>query len=216
MWINTATGETFSSHSDIRSKFPGTSLPSNLTDEALGLIGFSPVDIVVPVYDPVTQYATETTPVLTAKGHWEQAWTITDKTPEVIAAEAASAILTARTALLKQIDADTDAIYLAVQGYRGPEYMLAETDATAYKDAGYTGTVPSSVQSWATAKSQTAQWAADDILATAAAWRTAQASIRAQRLARKEQARTAADLAPVATGWAGFVAAIRAALGVVS
>ena len=119
-----------------------------------------------------------------------------------------------RAALLKQIDADTDAIYLAVQGYRGTEYLLAESDATAYKSAGYTGEVPSSVQSWASAKAQTAQWAADDILATAAGWRAAQSAIRAQRLARKEQARTATDLGPVAAAWAGFVATIRAALGV--
>jgi hypothetical protein len=119
-----------------------------------------------------------------------------------------------RAALLKKIDADTDAIYLAVQGNRGPEYQLAETDAIAYKAAGYTGTVPASVQSWATAKAQTAQWSADDILTTATAWRGAQASIRANRLARKEAARTASDLSPVTTQWDGFVKAIKTALGV--
>ncbi len=119
-----------------------------------------------------------------------------------------------RSALLKKIDADTDAIYLAVQGNRGPEYQLAETDAVAYKAAGYTGTVPASVQSWATAKAQTAQWSADDILTTATAWRGAQASIRANRLARKEAARTASDLSPVTTQWDGFVKAIKTALGV--
>jgi len=119
-----------------------------------------------------------------------------------------------RSALIKQIDVDTDAIYLAVQGYRGPEYELAEADATAYKAAGYTGTVPGSVQSWATAKTQTAQWATDDILATASAWRGAQAQIRQTRLLCKETARTAQDLAPIAAQWAAFLVIIKATLGV--
>lgn len=118
---------------------------------------------------------------------------------------------------IRQIDADTDSLYAAVIGNRAAEYTAAEAEATAYADAGYTGTVPASVASWATAKGWTAQQAADDINATAAAWRTAQAAIRAARLLRKEQARTAADLAALATTraqWAGFVAAIREQLGV--
>ena len=50
-------------------------------------------------------------------------------------------------------------------------------------DGGYIGDpAPASVASWATAKGMTAQQAADDINATAAAWRTAQAAIRAARL----------------------------------
>ena len=119
-----------------------------------------------------------------------------------------------RAALLKRIDADTDAIYGAVQGNRGPEYQLAEMDATAYKAAGYSGSVPASVQSWATAKGQTATWATDDILTTAAAWRGAQAAIRSNRLARKEAARVATDLAPIAAQWNGFVTYIKTALGI--
>ena len=119
-----------------------------------------------------------------------------------------------REALMRQIDADADYIYGAVQGNRGIEYTMAEAEATAYKAAGYTGTVPSSVGSWASAKGQTATWAADDILATAVAWRGAMAQIRAQRLARKEAAKTAPALAPVAAQWTGFVAGIKTALGV--
>ena len=118
------------------------------------------------------------------------------------------------SALLLEIDADTDAIYRAVQGERATEYLLAESDAKSYKAAGYTGTVPDSVASWASAKGQTATWAADDILTTATGWRQAQASIRATRLACKEQARTLPDLGPVAAAWRGFVATIRQALGV--
>lgn len=116
-----------------------------------------------------------------------------------------------------QIDVDTDAIYGAVLGNRAQEYTLAEADATAYKAAGYTGTVPASVQCWATTKSWTAKQAADDILATAAAWRSAQAAIRAQRLSSKEAVRTANDAAGVTTAmaaWAGFVTTIKGQLGI--
>lgn len=121
-----------------------------------------------------------------------------------------------KAALPKQIDADVDAIYAATIGARQSEYELAEAHATVYRDAGYAGTVPSSVQAWATVKGQTATWAADDILAAATGWRTAQVALRAARLQHKEDARNAADQASLDTvkaQWAGFVAAIRGQLG---
>lgn len=132
----------------------------------------------------------------------------------VAAAEAARVLAAARAALIRQIDADTDAIYRAVQGDRAMEYMQAESEAKQYKKDGYTGAVPDSVASWASAKGESATWATDDILTTARGWRQAQSSIRATRLTCKEQARTATDLAPVAAAWNGFVVTIRAALGV--
>ena len=132
----------------------------------------------------------------------------------IAAAEAARVLTAARKSLIHQIDADTDAIYRAVQGDRAMEYLQAEAEAKQYKKDGYTGTVPDSVASWASAKGQTATWATDDILTTATAWRGAQSSIRATRLTLKEQARTANDMAPIAAQWAGFVAAIKTALGV--
>lgn len=133
----------------------------------------------------------------------------------VAAGVAAIPAITLASALAK-IDADTDAIYGAVLGNRAEEYMLAATDAQAYKTAGYTGTVPASVQSWATAKAWTATKAADDILLTAAKWSGAQATIRAARLARKEQVRAATDTAGIEAAmaaWAGFVAYMRGQLG---
>jgi hypothetical protein len=137
----------------------------------------------------------------------EQDWTIEppqETLPQAIARSLAS------------IDADTDAIYQDAIGNRGPEYTEAEAAANAYKDAGYTGDVPSAVQSWATAKGWTAQQAADDILAAAAQLNTAKLAIRAERLLRKEQVRAAADAGAVDAAmvqWAGFVAAIRVQLG---
>ena len=140
-------------------------------------------------------------------------WDGTTATPQPPPAfELAGAI---KTALLK-IDADTDSIYGAILGNRAEEYTSASDDAAAYKAAGYTGTVPPGVQSWATAKSWTAQHAADDILATTTAWVTAQNAIRATRLARKEQIRAATDAAGISTvmtAWAGFVVYMRGQLG---
>jgi hypothetical protein len=123
----------------------------------------------------------------------------------------------AKAAFIIKVDADVDAIYRDAIGNRTTEYTLANADAVAFKAAGYTGTVPSSVQSWATAKGWTAQAATDDMLATASDWLGAQVTMRAARLLRKEQARVAADaaaLAVVMAAWAAFVVAIRTALGI--
>ena len=119
-----------------------------------------------------------------------------------------------RVGLMLQIDADTDAIYRAVEGDRTTEYLRAEEEAKAFKEANYTGTVPDSVASWASAKGESATWATDDILTTARGWRQAQSSIRATRLTCKERARVESDLAPIAAAWAGFAVAIKTALGV--
>lgn len=116
-----------------------------------------------------------------------------------------------------RIDRDVDMVYAAMLGNRQAEYEAAEREAQGYASASYEGEAPPLVQSWATAKGWTGQHAADDILAQAAAWRGAQAQIRAARLARKEQARMAVDAPGVAaalTAWAAFVAAVRAQLAI--
>lgn len=124
---------------------------------------------------------------------------------------------TLKAAFILQIDADADRIYADVIGNRSTEYTQAEKEAQAYKDAGYTGTVPSTVQSWASVKAWTPTQSANDILAQATAWRTVAAAIRANRLAEKEAARVATDLEGIAASqsrWSGFVIYIRAQLGV--
>ncbi|MGV3679665.1 MAG: hypothetical protein ACO1PM_08065 [Acidovorax sp.] len=122
-----------------------------------------------------------------------------------------------RAEAVARVDADVDRIYDQVMGRRQAEYERTEIEAREYAEAGYSGTVPPMVQSWATAKAWTAQAAADDILAVSSAWRTAQEVLRAQRLLRKEQARGAADQAAlnsVLAAWAGFVVVIRGQLGI--
>ena len=145
-------------------------------------------------------------------------WSGPQPTPEQIAAALPVAEFNAaRAEAIRIIDADTDAIYGACIGNRATEYKVAEDEAKAYETNNYAGAAPQSVASWATAKGWTANQATDDILATANQWRGAQASIRANRLARKEQVRTASNQAAVeaaVASWKDFVAATRAALGV--
>jgi hypothetical protein len=120
-------------------------------------------------------------------------------------------------ALVIKIRADASKIVGDVIGNLGNEYVLAKTDADAFKAAAYLGTVPASVASWAAAKGWTAQQACDDILTAAANWLGAQNAIRSSRLARAEAAKvctTQAQLDTIAAQWAGFVAAIRSQLGV--
>jgi len=134
-----------------------------------------------------------------------------------IAPPPAAPLVDQQTAAIKRIDADVDAIYRDVVGNRQTEYDLAESDAQAYKAAGYTGTALESVQSWADAKKKTAQWAADDILMTATLWRRAQAAIRSNRLMRKEEVRNASKPAGVDTAlatWAEYVVQTRTELGI--
>lgn len=82
-YINTTT-QAILTESQIRAEHPNTSfsVPFVAPDE------YAYVFPAPATYDPVTQTARETTPVLTDKGHYEHAWIVEDKTAEVIAAEA--------------------------------------------------------------------------------------------------------------------------------
>jgi hypothetical protein len=133
------------------------------------------------------------------------------------ATDLAAKLETEKANFVYQIDADTDSIIRAVIGERASEYELAEKEATSYKAAGYPATpVPGSVSSWATAKGWTNTAAADNILATATGWRTAQATIRADRLLRKQHAVDAVDVTAldgVKASWAAFLVTIKGQLG---
>lgn len=172
-----------------------------------------------PLHNPVTQLVQEAPPAQTSKGHYEQQWVVSNifaTQAEDEAAVAANLQSGKQSAVLK-IDADTDALYSAVLGRRAEEYTSAANDAALYKQSGYSGIVPPGVRSWATAKGWTATQAADDILATAAAWVAAQNAIRATRLLRKEQVRSATNNEGVVVAlaaWQGFLSFIKKALGV--
>ena len=135
----------------------------------------------------------------------------------LLATAVAAALAELKAAFTAQTYTDVAAIVSAVTRGIQDEYALAETEARAYITAGYTGTVPASVSSWATAKGWTATTAANDIAATATSWRSAQASMRATRLLRKEQGANAVDaaaLAVIKAQWEAYIIAMRASLGV--
>lgn len=118
-----------------------------------------------------------------------------------------------KATLCSDVDASADATYIAIGGPspgRLAEYQQAKADAIAFKDAGYTGTVPSTVQSWATASGMTAQAAADNILATAAQWGAALDYIRAQRLLGKANVNAAVDATSAQNAADSAIANIRA------
>lgn len=127
-------------------------------------------------------------------------------------------LATLKQAFILKVDADIDAIYGVIVGNRYAEYQDAATEAKTFKDALYLGTAGASVTSWATVKAQTNTWAADDILATANAWKGAQAQMRNVRLTHKENARVAttnAQLQAVQASWAATLIAVKNALGIV-
>lgn len=145
--------------------------------------------------------------------------TVIDLSPEEVATLQTAALVNfpnVKSAFILQIDTDADALIRTVIGERASQYESAEKQSAAYKAAGYTGTVPPKVQAWATAKNQTATWAADSQIATAEAWRSAEDALYAKRLLLKETARVAVDAAgldEIKANWATFLAALKISLG---
>ncbi|NML62274.1 hypothetical protein HHL21_14550 [Massilia sp. RP-1-19] len=122
---------------------------------------------------------------------------------------------------IAQTYADVDSVYDAAIGRRATEYADAESAARQYVAGGYVGTASSYVADFAmdnpTGLQQTDAWAADNIIARADAFRSAQLSMRSTRFVRQKGMRGAAskaELAVVVEQWNGFIASLRAQLGV--
>lgn len=118
--------------------------------------------------------------------------------PERIAVDARLLAATV-TESVRSIDQLGDKARLAVVGdaARIKEYERAQAHAEQYRNAGFTGPVPSSVASWAKAKKWTAQAAAEDILAASTRWYAALDSIRDLRLNTKEDIKRAVSVTEV-------------------
>lgn len=87
-YINTTTNHYPVSEQEIRSLFPNTSFPNPfIAPEEYSFVFPSPK----PLHDPNLQYCTESVPVLTAKGHYEQSWLIHSLGQDVIKANLLSA-----------------------------------------------------------------------------------------------------------------------------
>jgi hypothetical protein len=124
-----------------------------------------------------------------------------------------------KAAAIGRTYADVDAVYDAAIGRRATEYQDAEVAARAFADAGYAGDASEYVSDYAlhnpTGEEQTNQWAAEQIIARADAFRAAQKAMRTQRFASQAALRTAAtpeQLAAAQAAWDGFIAATRADL----
>lgn len=97
-----------------------------------------------------------------------------------------------RAAAALQIDEAVASIYGRFTRFQ-LEYTEREDQARAYKDAGYTGTVPPHVSEFATPAGMPAQAATDLIMAQAANLRTAHGALSALRMRKYEVLRAATD-----------------------
>ena len=117
---------------------------------------------------------------------------------------------------LMVVDGSSDALVTAVIGRRDTEYLMAEKQAQAYIDANYKGNTFPYVDSWAQAKGVDQKWAADNIIETAANWRTVQSDMRAKRLKAKEDIRNATSIDSVdqiVNQWRKYIDIITKQLG---
>jgi len=116
--------------------------------------------------------------------------------------------------LCLKIDQEADAARLLIVGdsLRVVEYQRAEAEAKVFAAAGYTGTVPPSIVSWAEAKGWSAQDATDDILRASTAWNAALYAFRDIRLKGKEAVRNVASSSAAQTAADAAIAQINAIL----
>ena len=134
---------------------------------------------------------------------------VTDKTVEQIAEELVDAITNA----VRGFENDTDNLIRSVVGERANEYLVAEEEAIAFKDAGYPNLeVPSSVSSDAIANGYSNTVACDAILVMATNWRTMQASLRSNRLMSKAQVKAVtlvSEIDPIKATWNEFLVILK-------
>lgn len=90
--------------------------------------------------------------------------------------------------MLAKIDKDAAALrglFITANSGQVATYIMKYNDASAFKTAGYTGTVPGLVQAEADATGEDAKTAADDIIAQYTAWNTLAAAIeKVRRIAK--------------------------------
>lgn len=114
-------------------------------------------------------------------------WVAVEPTPEVVS------LADLKRQSATRIDAAAAAVYARVTRFM-PEYEAREAQAVAYRDAGYTGTVPPRVDEFATPAGLDATTATNLILSQADALRTALGQLSAQRM-RKYEVINAPDVA---------------------
>lgn len=109
MFMETSTGDYPLSQADIEQRFPATSFPADFSPPD----GYVRVEDVPPIYNQMTQRATQQSPVL-VDGVWRQSWVIADLSGDEIAANQALAASNARAAAKVVRQAAVDAIKVTV------------------------------------------------------------------------------------------------------
>jgi hypothetical protein len=184
-------------------EFNGTVGLEYATDQQWYDWGFR--EYVVPVYTNL-QYLGE---VFYDSASDTYTFPVIDKTQEEIDAEFANR----KTSLIGKFERDTDNLIKEIVGERAFEYELAETEAIAFKSAGYPkNDVPASVSSDAIANNYSNTIACDLILTMATNWRGVQTVLRANRLLAKantKNALTIEELNTVEATWNTFLDNIR-------
>lgn len=159
-----------------------------ITPDVADALGYDVVHIEPqPAHDSTTHELAAVDPQV-INGQWVQAWTVQPIPAPVIAARSQAL----RAGLVAQIDEAVAAIYGRFTRFQ-LEYTEREAQAQAYKDAGYTGTVPPRVAEFATPAGMPAQAATDLILQQAVNLRTAQGALSALRMRKYEVLRAATD-----------------------
>lgn len=198
---------------NFRYLFPSEVFPLVLNNEIVNPFGYAMYDFSQQPTVAWHQDLTEGSPVKDQFGIWRQNWVVTSLSGEVLS----SRIADRKEQLIRRIDIDVDGIYATTIGNRATEYLLAESEARAFKAANYTGTIPYTVQGWANIRGWTPREAADDVIAASDNWRAAQLTIRSQRLTFKETTRTAStvnELDTILNNWNQFVTAVKQQLNV--
>ena len=109
MWINSESGQLYTTHDEIRRSVPGVSLPAVIYDECLNEVGIFPVTIAaIPDHDPATQVCSPGS-ILFNGSAWVKGWVVTDKTEEEFAADHQAHILSVAKASTEAIQAMLDA-----------------------------------------------------------------------------------------------------------
>jgi hypothetical protein len=141
-------------------------------------------------------------------------WAVLPEAQAQVTAMVADKLAVNKAAWSKAIDDAVLAIYEKPMQL-GDEYKAREAAAQAYKDAGYTGTVPARVLGFSTPAGMTPTAATNLILSQAEQMRGALASLADLRMQKYAVTRAATEAESLAeyTATMGAIAAIAAALG---
>ena len=161
---------------------------ATVTADVADALGYDVLTILdQPAYDAATHELVAVDPQI-VKGQWVQDWAVQPIPAPVIAARSQAM----RSGLVTQIDEAVAAIYGRFTRFQ-LEYTEREAQAQAYKDAGYTGSVPPRVSEFATPAGMPAQAATDLILSQSVNLRTAQIALSGLRMRKYEVLRAATD-----------------------